>query len=241
MKIRNILLLVTAAIATTGCNSGNNTNSGTNTNTDAGSKTDSGSSSHQDSHTDNTPTKATVNAHTLSDTNPPININAAGDIVNEATWDSFRYASDTKFKNHYNFTYTSYSGGMYSTQKFTKNGYSIQSSTGNLYYERKSGSTFYSYINSTEGVLRTETTFDLQGTATYRIKQTIYEHMKDFENYYYDDYDGTYRYLGSGFGYAVRFQGGYLTYVFASVAGAIFELKDSFQTTIDIPKSYYYK
>ena len=183
------------------------------------------------------PTKHTVDAHTLSDSNPPINVNSKGQQVSEDTWNSFRYGGTSKYSGHYNYTYVSNSG----TEKFTKNGYYVESVSGKLYYERKSGSTFYIYMSTSEGWLREETTLDLQSKYTYRINQEVYVHMFDYSDYTFNSSDGKYRYSSSAFSSIIMFQGGYLTYLYYSVSGYTFEIKLSFQTTISIPKSYYYE
>ena len=187
------------------------------------------------------PTKVIVAKHTLKDSNPPITIGGKGQKVSEDTWNSFRNAADSKFKGNYNYTYTAYSGGYLTQEKFTKNGYYMQSSAGRLYYERKSGNTFYNYISAKEGYLRQETTLNLESKYIGRIQNEIYTHMFDFSNYEYDDYDGTYRYITTGFGSNVKFQNGYLTELYYALGANIFRIEYSFETTIDIPESYYYK
>lgn len=187
------------------------------------------------------PQKVTVAAHTLKDANSPIDPESMGQVVSESTWNSFRNASTSKFNGNYNYTYTAYSGGSYTLEKFTKNGYYIMTSSGTLYYERKSGNTFYNYISVSDGYLRQETTLDIQEKYTYRIQHEISVHMFDFSNYEYDDYDGTYYYRTTSFGAAVRFQGGYLTFLSYALGMNVFNINASFETTIDIPASYYYK
>ena len=190
----------------------------------------------------NGPTKVTVPAHTLSDSNPPITIDGVGERVSKTTWESFRNAPNSKFNGNYNYTYSAYSGGVQTYEAFTKNGCYARSSSGKIYYERKSGNTFYSYIDVSDGWLREEITLDLQSKYTSRIVEEIYVHMFDYENYEYnEDDDGTYRYITTGFGCGVRFQNGYLTYLFYAVGSNIFQITASFDTTIDIPKSYYYQ
>lgn len=54
-------------------------------------------------------------------------------------------------------------------------------------------------------------------------------------------HSGTYRYYGSGFTAAARFRGGYLTYLYYLLGMNMFEIKATFNTTIDISKSYYYE
>ena len=65
--------------------------------------------------------------------------------------------------------------------------------------------------------------------------------MFDFDNYEYNDYDGSYSYIDYGFGATAMFQGGYLTQLTYALGGNIFRIDTSFETTIDIPESYYYK
>lgn len=263
MRFEGFLLILTSALLFSGCgsnktstptnivydnsntstngstNEGNNSSINTGNNTNGGSSSSSGSSSQTNNDTQ-TPKKTIVKAHTLKDTNFPSGVFSQGQVVTEDTWESFRNASSSKFNNNYNFTYTAFSGGYLISEKFTKNGYYLSSSAGTLYYERKSGSTFYNYVSTSEGYLRQETTLDIQSKYTSRIQNEIYTHMFDFENYEYDSYDGTYRYYGSGFTAAARFQGGYLTYLYYILGMNLFEIKASFETTIDIPESYYY-
>lgn len=222
--------------ASTDTNSGNSSSTGDNTNTGGNGNNNGGGNNN------NEPTKVTIAAHTLKDKNPPIDVNSIGEVVSEETWDSFKYGSADTFKNNYNYTYSAYSGGYQTIEAFTKNGYYMMSSVGRLYYERKSGSTFYQYISTSEGYLRQETTLDIQSKYVYRLQQEIYVHMFEFEDYEYDeDYDGMYRYFGPGFTSNVKFQNGYLTYLFYILGSNIFEIKLSFETTIDIPEYYYYK
>ena len=48
------------------------------------------------------PTKVTVPAHTLSDSNPPITIDGVGERVSKTTWESFRNAPNSKFNGTLN-------------------------------------------------------------------------------------------------------------------------------------------
>ena len=116
----------------------------------------------------------------------------------------------------------------------TKNGYSIVSSTGRLLYERKSGSTFYIYTSTNEGLLRSETTLNIQEKYTGRILEEIKVHMFEFENYEYDSDDGVYRYQTTAFGSWIKFQNGYLTSIQYGTTGSSFVLDTAFETTIDI-------
>lgn len=247
MKTKNILLLTFVALLVTSCglfirptsksNSSNATSQTSTTSVKPGTSTTSTgktSSSKDDG-------KVIVPKHTLSDSNPPIDVNSKGEEVSETVWNSFRSASNSKFNGNYNYTYYAYSGGNQTLEAFTKNGYYMQSSAGKLYYERKSGNTFYQYIAQGYNWLRQETTLDIQQKYTQRIVDEIYVHMFDFENYYFDDEEGTYEYRTTTFGTHVKFQGGYLTNLFYALGANIFEIRLSFQTTIEIPESYYYK
>ena len=219
-----------------GTNNNTNTSGGTGTNTGGNAGGNAGGSGN------NEPKKITVAAHTLRDNNPPIDVDSIGEEVSESTWNYFRNASQSYFEDNYNYTYVAYSGGSFTVEAFTKNGYYVQSSAGRLYYERKSGSTFYQYSQTSGGYQRSTTTLDLANKCSYRIHHEIYVHMFEFENYFYDeDFEGLYRYLGNGFTSNVRFQDGYLTYLYYVVGSNTFEIRLSFETTIDIPESYYYQ
>lgn len=256
MKIRNILLILSTALIVSACgatksevNSNSSEMTVSNEPTSELTSSESSASSALLSSSEGKPSslatskesKVTVPSHTLSDSNPPINVESKGQIVNKNTWDSFRNASDSKFVGNYNYTYKAYSGGSIIQEKFTKNGYYIYSSSGSLYYERKSGSTFYEYSMTTTSYERRETTLNLQNKYVSRIKDEIYVHMFDFENYEYDEDDGTYRYLDFNFGSNVKFQGGYLTYLSYSTGGNFFSIEATFETTIEIPTSFYYQ
>ena len=246
MKIRNLALFIVVALlasscgATKGSTPSNQPGTGGTTDPGTGGGTGGGGTGGY-----NEPTKVTVNAHTLRDSNPPININSIGQQVNEDTWNSFKYASDSKFYNNYNYTYKAWTtaGVINTLEEFTKDGYHVGSTYGgDLYYERKSGNTFYAYTKTTSGEwLRSETTLDLRAKYVYRIQQEIYTHMFEYTDYEYDSDDGAYYYRDYTFGYAIKFQQGYLTYLFGYVSGFYFEISLSFETTIDIPKSYYMK
>ena len=192
---------------------------------------------------DDTPVKVTVDAHTISDDDEaPITVGGDGEAVSKETWESFRSASTSFFNSHYNYTYTSYSGGVYMEEYFTQNGYCVESAGTTMIYERKSGNTFYTYF-STNNYQRGETTLDLQSKYTYRIQHEIYVHMFDYENYEFDSSNGTYNYIASNFNTTVKFQNGYLTYLYYLLHSPIarFEIKEAFNTTIAVPKSFYYK
>ena len=249
---RNLLTLITLLLVV-GCatakpssnenSSENNSeiNFSSETNPSSEEESSSKSEASSTSSSQSGPQKVAVAAHKLADTDSPIDPESMGQVVTESTWNSFRNASSSKFNGNYNYTYTAYSGGSYTVEKFTKNGYYMMSSSGRLYYERKSGNTFYNYISVSDGYLRQETTLNIQEKYTYRIQHEISIHMFDFENYEYNDYDGTYSYLTTGFGANVKFQGGYLTHLSYTVGMNTFRIDASFETTIDIPASYYYK
>lgn len=190
--------------------------------------------------------KVIVAKHTLKDTNPPFDSDDDGERVSESTWNAFRSASQSEFKKNYNYTYEAYSGGTYTLEYFTKNGYYVSTSAGTLYYERKNstGNTFYEYISTRDGYLRQETSLDLQDKYTYRIHHEIYVHMFDYNEYeYLTDLGGYYRYSTSAFSTYLKFQNGFLsslTYILNSPMSK-FEIKLAFKTEIEIPKSYYYK
>jgi len=193
------------------------------------------------------PEKVIVAKHTLKDTNPPFDSDNDGERVSESTWNAFRSASQSEFKKNYNYTYEAYSGGTYTLEYFTKNGYYVSTSAGTLYYERKNstGNTFYEYISTKDGYLRQETSLDLESKYTYRIHHEIYVHMFDYNEYeYMDGLGGVYTYNESGvFSSQIKFQNGYLsslTYILYSTMSK-FEIKLAFKTEIEIPKSYYYK
>ena len=243
MKIKKLLLLTSIALLVSGCGTKNHPSISSSDSSVTSSETTSStsSSSSSSSTTSSGPTKVIVPAHTLSDSNPPIDINSKGQKVDKNTWESFRNGGQSKFIGNYNYTYRAYSGGVETMEAFTKNGYFARSSAGRLYYERKSGNTFYQYLDVSDGWKRVETTLDLQDKYTYRINHEIYVHMFDYENYEYSEDEEMYNYRTTSFGASVKFQGGYLTFLYYSVGGSFFEIKLSFETTIDIPKSYYYE
>ena len=199
------------------------------------------SSSSSSSSSESGPKKVVVPAHTLSDSNPPLDYSKDGDRVTKTQWNAIKNGSASKFNGNYNYTYQAYSGGYLTVESFTKNGYYMMTNYARQYYERKSGNTFYSYISTNKGYQRATTTLNLQDKYTSRIVNEIYVHMFDYENYEYDDYDGTYRYFGDGFTSNVRIINGYLVYLFYVVGMNVFEIKNTFNTTIEIPESYYYE
>lgn len=243
MKAKEFLLIFTTVFCVASCTSTTPTTDdpGDGTNINPGGGDDTGGQTPPPSG----PTKVSVPAHTLKDSNPPFNCDAKGEKVTETTWNSFKNAADSKFNNYYNYYYWSYSGGNQTIEAFTKNGYFTQSMFVQTYYERKSGSTFYKYaIDTKYNYQRSETTLNLQSKFIYRIKQEIYVHMGNFSDYEWDDDFGYYacRALGQNYSSIVKFQNGYLSYMYYVVDRTnIFEIKDMFNTTIEIPESYYYK
>ena len=192
---------------------------------------------------DDTPVKVTIPEHTLTDDDEaPITVGGDGEVVSKETWDSFRSASTSFFNGYYNYTYTAYSGGVYTQEYFTQNGYCTKSAGTTMIYERKSGNTFYTYF-SANNYQRGQTTLDLQSKYTYRIQHEIYVHMFDYENYEFNSYDGTYNYISSNFNTTVKFQDGYLTYLYYFLHSPMtrFEIKEAFNTSISVPESFYYE
>lgn len=242
MKHKNLLALLTVMLLVSGCSS-QGTNTSTTPSVTPSVTPPSVEPPKVDPPADTGPKKVIVPAHTLKDSNLPINPKAKGERVDEDTWNTFKYMSQSAFKGHYNFTYRAYAG-MLTIQAFTKNGYFMQSGNTKKYYERKSGSTFYVYnYNSQEGsYLRTEETFDLEETYTYRIHHEVYVHYDNYEDYdYFDEDDGVYWYSTTSFAKTAKFQGGYLTGIHFGMTGIFYDIEKAFETTIDIPESYYYE
>ena len=240
-----VLFLLLGALTLSGCNSNNTPSTGNNTGGNTGSQTGGGTGGTGTQ--DNTPKKIKVNKHILSDSNPPFDIYSPGQQVTEATWNSFKNGGASKFNNHYNFTYTAfYSANNYQQQFFTKNGYALKSLQGStyssMYYERKSGSTFYQYISVSDGWKRQETnSFNLTNTFTNRIIEEIKAHMFAFSNYKWNEYQENYTYDGGTFTSTVQFQSGYLSSLIYTVDSVMFRIDKMFCTEITIPESYYYQ
>lgn len=244
MKTQNILLLLLSAIFVCGCTT--NQVSNKDTTSEEKSSQSSSSSSHSSSGSTSTgPTKINVPAHTLSDSNPPVTIYDDGEQVTESTWNSFKNGNASKFSNHYNFLYTAFiSGTNYQQEWYTKNGYgynSLQGSTfSTMYYEKKSGSTFYQYVKVSDGYLRQETSFNLTNKFTSRILDEINVHMFEFSNYTWDADFQVYKYDGGTFSSVVQFKKGYLYSLRYTLGSIQYSITNMFDTTVDIPKSYYY-
>ena len=242
MKQKTILLILTSLLLVGGCSSNQSKN-----NNGGSSGGSGGGGGGGGSNPPSGPTKVTVAAHTLRDSNPPVTDDDDGEEVSESTWNSFLNGSNSAFINNYNYTYTAYYGGDYQMEFFTRNGYCIKSylngTYSSIYYERKSGSTFYVYTSVSDGYLRSETTLDLQSKYTGRfISEINSNHMFAYSNYTFNGY--YYQYITSAFAANVEFKKGYLTYMYYLLAGSprySFEINYMFETTIDIPKSYYYE
>ncbi len=250
MKKANVLLLLLSLVITTGCISNATPSEEKDPNPvsiEEGSSSSQGEGSQgggsQGGGGESEPQKVSVKAHTLKDSNPPINVGGDGQQVSESTWNSFKNGSNSFFNKHYNYTYEAYSGGYLTTEKFTKNGYCVSTMYATQYYERKSGNTFYNYVDSKEGLLRQEVSgFDLTDKFTSRIVSEIYVHMFEFSDYVFEeDFYGTYVYRGNGFSSQVQFQNGYMIHLLYLLGINKFEIRATFETTIDIPESYYYK
>ena len=249
MKVKSLFLLLAVSLLTTGCagtakgsSSGGSTPSGGGS---SGGGGEGGGGSGGGGGTPSGPTKITVPAHTLSDSNPPVDVSGLGNSVNSSIWSKYQNRLSSAFDNNYNYTYRvwSTSGQQETTrEQFTKNGYYVKSISGQLYYERKSGNTFYQYIKSGNEWLRQETTLDLKSKYTYRWEQECYVHMFNMSDYEYDEDLGMYIHIDyeTGWMYQVEFHGNYITRLYYSLQGQNFEISASYSTTINIPKSYYY-
>lgn len=189
------------------------------------------------------PTKVTVPKHTLSDGTPPIDLNSVGEHVNETTWNSFKNGSASKFNNHYNYTYRYFVSGQTTYEVFTKNGYELSNSTGTYYYERISNKQYY-YNRTKDGYERISSPTDFISHRSDVLAHEVKVHMFEYKNYEYDVDTGYFTYYISGsFSTMVMFQGGYLTYLRYTLSSPLttYEIFTSFESTIDIPASYYYE
>ena len=239
MRNKNILLLIASTLFVVGCASNKPSNSG-------GGSSGGGGSGGGGGGGNTDPVKVTVAAHTLSDSNPPINVNSIGQNVSKSTWNSFKGASASKFTGHYNYTYRYYVGGQVTYESFTKNGYELSNSTGTYYYEKIDNNLYY-YNRTSSGYERTASSYDFISHRSDVLAQEVYVHMFEYENYTYygedDGMDGVFIYNTSAFSTEVKFQGGYLTHLRYTLNSPLttYEIQLSFETTISIPKSYYYK
>ena len=188
------------------------------------------------------PEKVTVAAHTLKDTNPPVDPDAFGEEITEEEWNAFKSAPQSSFSNHYNYTYRAYSGGVLTFEYFTKNGYEISDNFGHLYYE-KSGTKRYQYVLVSGGWRRENYYYDFESQRSYRIWHEISVHMGKYSDYFYDSFDGNYKLkTTSTYTCTLCFKDGYLLFLFYSIdVSTNFLISYSFDTEINIPKSYYYK
>lgn len=241
MKIKNLLILIPVSFISTSCV----INGVSDASDSKQAETTSNTSGTTTTTTTSQPTEVTVAAHTLSDSNPPIDVDSTGDVITQDDFDRLLNAPQSSFNGNYNYTYTYYSGGNIGVKKYTKKGYSIQTSSGTIYYEKKSGSTFYKYSASSKGgYLRTEETLNLQNEYTYTIWHEVYVHLNlydvKFDDYTYNEgLGGVYQYSCSAFSVTFKMQSGYLTYLYYGLSGSYFYINLSFETTISIPKSYY--
>lgn len=198
------------------------------------------------SSTSTGPTKVTVAKHTLSDGNPPIDIHSVGQHVDKTTWDSFKGAPASKFNSHYNYTYRYFVGGQVTYETFTKDGYELSNNTGTYYYERIGGKR-YQYNSMSDGYERVSSSYDFIARRSEAIAHEADVHMFAYEEYTYfgedDGMDGVFIYNTSAFSTEIKFQGGYLTYLRYTLNSPLttYEIQLAFETTIEIPKSYYYQ
>lgn len=243
-KLKPVLFVLSVAFLVSGCTAKPSGGEAT-TETPAPATSATNSSTTRPTSTTSSSGKVVVPAHTLSDSNPPVNPSSSGQQVSESTFNSFKNGAQSKFNNNYNYTYTAYLNGTTMYEFVTKNGYyTYTGSMTPVYYERKSGNSFYSYTSTSEGYLRsTAIGFDHQDTYTRRWTEEIKVHMTDFSNYEYNADMEMYVSNYAGATWLVKFQGGYMTYLFYMLqSGGIYryEIKSAYETTIDIPKSYYY-
>ena len=252
MKNKNLLLLLTSLFILAGCNTTPNSEGGeTKPEGDGGSTpvtpSDPVDPSDPPEPTPSQPTKHKVAKHTLKDTSVPYDyIDDPGQQVSQTTWNSFKNGSASKFSNHYNFTYTAfYSASNYTQQFFTKDGYAIKSLMNgvysSIYYERKSGNTFYQYSSVKDGWLREEVTLDLTAKFTKVYTDEVYVHMSNYSDYTYNEYSEAYHFDNSGASSStIQFKKGYYAYSLYSISGYNFTINNSFCTEITIPESYYF-
>ena len=238
MMKRLTIILLLSILSITGCDRSNgSTPSG---GSDPGGETDPGGGGEPPSG----PTKVVVNKHTLSDGNPPIDINSTGQNVSKSVWNSFDNAPASKFLNNYNYTYRYMVGGAVTYETFTKNGYELSNSTGVYYYERI-GSDLYYYNKVSDGYERIDSPIDFIDRRSERIAHEVDVHMFEYEKYRYygeeDGMEGVFIYNESTFSTMVKFQGGYLTYLRYTLNSPLstYEIYQTFESTIEIPKSYY--
>ena len=99
MRFKKFLLLSSIVLLVSSCGEAANgspaTNNNSNTNTNTNNNGNNNNNNNNNNNT-NTQTKITVNAHTLSDSNPPIDVDGVSDRVDEDQWNSFRYGGASK-------------------------------------------------------------------------------------------------------------------------------------------------
>ena len=243
-KFKNILLIFTSALLVSGCNV--NEDSSNEKKSDATTSSTTSTTSTPSGSTSSGKTKVTFPAHTISDSNPPIDSSTTGQQVSESTWNSFKNGSASKFSGYYNFRYTAYiSASSYQQQFFTKNGYAYKSLQGStytsMYYERV-GTTLYEYADVSDGWLRKPSSLNLTNTFTSRILDELNVHMFAYSNYSWDSLNEWYFYNGGSFTSAIQFQGGYLSHLVYTISGGItYKIESMFETSIDFPASYIYQ
>lgn len=247
MKINKLLFLSATLFLVCSCTVKSNTSSNTNTG-DPGTSQPSGSGEGGSGGSSGEESDKTIAAHTLSDSNPPV-IEGNGEEITSSQWNTFKNASQSAFNKQYNYTYSyRYSSNITAiyTQKFTKNGWMIQNPNQNaVYYENKNG-TCYSYTKTGSNYIRSTSSENIQSKCSYAIYHEVETHMKEMSNYEFiedddltdDFYFGYYHYAGAGFGYQIKFQNGYITWLHANIDGNDFEIKAVFETTINIPQSH---
>ena len=236
MKTKKLLILSSIILLLSGCTNNKNSSNG------SGNSSNNNGNNGGSNNNNNQPTKVVVAAHTLDDGTPPIDIDADGQPITKSAWNTFKNSGSSVFNSNYNYTYRAYTNGSITIEQFTRNGYYAYSPSGSIWYERKSGSTFYVYTSVSDGYLRSETTLDLQNKYTTRLADEVYVHMFNFDDYEYNDAFGAYIYSYDTFSSTLIFHNGYLTYLYYHIGSTIsFEITATFETTIEIPKSYYYE
>ena len=108
----------------------------------------------------------------------------------------------------------------------------------------KINNNLYQYNSTKDGYRRVSSSYDFMSRRSEVLAHEVYVHMFEYDEYTYQgDLGGFYTYSTSAFSTMVKFQGGYLTYLRYTLNSPLstFEIFDSFETTIEIPKSYYYQ
>lgn len=253
MKIKKLLLLTSVAFIASGCNlNANNANN----QVEPGASSESGSShsgssssSSSSSSSGGGSTKINVAAHTLTDGAAPIDLDSNCQRISESTWNAFKNGTSSMINDHYNYTYratVNRSEILY--EQYTKNGYYFRSTSGQMYYEKKSGSSssYYQYRSVSDGWIREDAAIAVQNKFSDRLKSECDLHMGidiAYNEFEFNEYMGfTYTGPGNSPVINVRFQGGYLTFLSYSLDNGdiYYTINTVFETEISIPKSYYY-